>query len=206
MTWTAEDAADFFAHLARARSHKRAQYLRIQALHLQQCHGEATDSAALELLDILVREYPDQVELQGAYCQRAECLEALSRVGEAEEAWREAIRAKRALPNVDCHVHIKFGLFVLRHDMERCYEEAVEVLEEFTDTMPMPVLIYEYSLAKALLLKRVGRIGEAKLSARSALAAVTRTESDFRHHRSIGTVTQTEPGLHEELEELALRP
>ncbi len=201
-SWSAADAADFFAHLARARRGNRAQYLRLQAGHLQKLGSTAELSSALELLALLLREYPEQIELQAAHSQRAECLEALQRVDEAQEAWQQAINSRRAFPNVDCNVHTSYGLFVLRHGLEARYEEALAVLEEFTHAMPMPILIYEYSLAKALLLKRLGRVNEARLSARSAVQAVTRTESDFRYHRLIGLVARTEPGLHEELESL----
>jgi hypothetical protein len=59
-TWTDEDRAGFFARLRRSRSgfHK-AQYCRIQAYELQQAGNY---HAALELLDLLMKEWPDDAQ------------------------------------------------------------------------------------------------------------------------------------------------
>src|SRR6185312_4454064 len=98
ITWTESDRADFFARLARARgaTHK-AQYLRIQAVHLQHTGHLESVRAALELLDILIADHPEPTQLALAHMQRGECLSTLGDHDAGLTAHREALAAERML-------------------------------------------------------------------------------------------------------------
>ena len=74
-TWSDEDQAAFFAKLQRSRSgfHK-AQYCRIQAYELQQA---GSYKAALQLLDLLLAEWPTDAQKAAAFHQRAMYAEKL---------------------------------------------------------------------------------------------------------------------------------
>ena len=99
-TWTPEDQADFQARLKRSRgSVNKAQYLRLQALALQDAGTEALLEAAVELLDQLLRDCPDTSLLTSTYQQRAECLADLGRYDEALANYQAAFEAQRQAPN-----------------------------------------------------------------------------------------------------------
>ena len=186
-TWTDEDRADFFAHLARSRENNRAQYLRIQAYHLQQTGELAFVPAAIELLDLMLKEYPDRMQLSSALMQRAECLAALGRDGEALDGYHAFLEAMRAFPSVRTSV-TTFARFVLSREVASEYESALAVLDEFTGSMVFPVQEYEEAAAKAFLEGRLGRSAKAREHARQALAAAARTDSGFRYHKTLGLV------------------
>src|SRR6266567_2107581 len=83
-TWSLSDKTDFFARLARSRSAaNRAQYLRIQAWHLQQVGTEPMYEAALDLLNMLIADYPEPTQLSEAHGQRAACLGGMGRTEDA---------------------------------------------------------------------------------------------------------------------------
>jgi len=90
-TWTKDDQADFEARLARARKQNRAQYLLIQASYLMEAANRKLTSAALELLNRMLAEYPSDVQVAQAHTQRAECHIQLGEVDKAIEAFRSAL-------------------------------------------------------------------------------------------------------------------
>ena len=99
-TWTPEDQADFQARLKRSRgSSNKAQYLRLQALALQDAGTEVLLEAAVGLLDQLLRDYPDSSLVTSTYRQRAECLADLGRYDEALANYQAALEAQRQAPN-----------------------------------------------------------------------------------------------------------
>jgi hypothetical protein len=95
-TWTDVDRRKFDARLQRSRTdfHK-AQYLRIQAHHLEHDAIPPQVSAALELLDRLLREYPDPSQVSLALSQRGSCLLKLGQPDDALVAFRESLEAER---------------------------------------------------------------------------------------------------------------
>src|SRR5262245_4018263 len=73
-SWSDLDRRAFFDRLARSRTRgNKAQYLRIQAVHLEETGRPALVRAALELLDMVVREWPEPSEVAQAYHQQATC-------------------------------------------------------------------------------------------------------------------------------------
>jgi len=204
-TWTRRDQDEFAARLARSRSaFNKAQYLRIQALSLQQAGGRGRLLAALSLLDELVGLYPDELSLGTALLQRAECLEQLGRTDEAIDAYRGSLDAQRANPTVRDGAYLGYAaLVVTRLRRLDLYVEVLAVLEEFGGGEVFPVQQYRYNALRAFILSELGRYLEAREAAILALAASAKKESPFRYHRGLGIVTNPEVVLQKRLERIA---
>ncbi len=201
-TWTPADQEDFAAHLKRSRSPvQKAQYLRIQAHHLQEVGGSEMVRASLSLLDDLIENYPDNFSLGTAYMQKGQCLEELGRADDALEAYRVAIQ--RANPHVRDSAYIAFGELVLKMDRKDLYPEALAFLEEFGGHEYFPAESYRYNGARALMFEEMGRESEARLAARVALGASQKTESPFRYHRKLGLVREIDEAVHRRLVAIA---
>jgi tetratricopeptide (TPR) repeat protein len=198
-SWSPEDEADFFAHLHRARPAGRAQYLRIQALHLTEGASPALLAAALALLDRCVQSYPDDTLIAMAHDQRAKCLSSLQRPEEAVEAFRAAFGAMRRRPNVRPSTAAEFGVFVVARRLEPLYDEALAMLDEFEGTDIFPVEVYRRQGVRAILNARRGRLAVALPAAKSALDAVLQQKSGARYHSGLGLVKDLTSAFHREL-------
>src|SRR5438876_3316466 len=91
--WTPDVESDFFARLRRARPSNRAQYLRIQAVHLEEAGGADRLRGAIGLLDRLLSDYPDSVEIAAAHWTRGRCLEGIGDLDGAVAALRASLAA-----------------------------------------------------------------------------------------------------------------
>ena len=203
-SWTSDDQAEFASRLRRVRTpFKRAQYLRIQALHLQEVgEGELT-CAALGLLDRLLAEDPEPTQLSAAHMQRAECLVDLGRPEEALEAYRCAFEAQRREPNWRNSAYLGFGELVIALRRRELMHEASAVLDEFGGDEVFPIDRYRAGAIRALIAEEQGSQATAREWARSALTAAAATESPFRRHRKLGLVRSIEPEVFEHLKRLA---
>ncbi len=202
-TWTPDDQADFHSRLRRSRTdfHK-AQYLRLQALALQEVGTEPMMTAALGLLDQLVRGCPDPSQLASAHQQRAGCLTDLGRYEEALISYREAFEIERQAPNWKTEAYLDFGELVLGLKRKDLYREAVAVLDEFGGAESFPASEYRHATIRALTCDASGDITGARWHARRALEAAGKTESPFRYHRKLGLVRFVDPEVMDRLREL----
>ena len=114
-SWSDEDQADFFRRLARSRS-GRNQYLLIQAGCLRSA-GYA--EPALRLIEQYFTEFPaNDLFHVGGTLQKAQCLEALGRIDEAEEAYLATVAEQRQVPNYITSVYTDFPWFVVRYSRQ----------------------------------------------------------------------------------------
>jgi tetratricopeptide (TPR) repeat protein len=189
-TWTVEDRAAFTARLGRSRTtfHK-AQYLRIQALHLAEAEPPLHEGA-LELLDQLLRDYPDPFEVPQARQQRAASLAATQRRDEAIEEYRRALAAEASVRSVRVSAYVEFAELVLEDGRRELYAEALGAITERSDPggEPFPVMRYRAETAAAFLSEELGDLDAARVHAALALAAAAQTQSPFRYHRDLGVV------------------
>lgn len=202
-TWTPDDEADFFERLDRARPRNRARFLRIQALHLEETGRRDLVETALDLLDLLLLEYPDELELAAALHQKARCCDALGRTGEAVGTFRDSLQAMRDVRDARTDAHADFALFAVRHGLDDLYEEAITALDEFADDGPLPLSMYKQAAARAILLARTDRESEARIFARRALVEASRTSSGMRYHPGVGLVEDPDPRMEDELIRIA---
>jgi tetratricopeptide (TPR) repeat protein len=203
-TWTAEDRADFESRLSRSRTvfHK-SQYLRIQALHLVQDAEPPLHEAALELLDRLVREFPDRSQLGEAHRQRGNCLVSLRRSDEALGAFQAALAMEQAHPGVRGPAYLDFSELVLALGRVDLYPEALEVIKARQQEEILPVAQYRAFGAAALFSDDLGNLDDARAFATRALSAAALTESPFRYHRRLGLVDTPDEDVQRRLWQLA---
>ncbi|MBL8078391.1 MAG: hypothetical protein JNM55_10555 [Anaerolineales bacterium] len=205
-TWTESDKEDFFARLKRSRKSSRVQYLKIQAYHLYETNRLKEISAALELNNLALEEHPERIHQAQLLEQKAECLNKLGKVDEAEENFLLALQAMREVPNVKPNVPFSFGLFVIEHKINRLHKEALQVLDEFNDMKSgiiFPTTEYYFYGIKAIILHREGNSKEAEPLAQKAMAASEKQVSGFSRHPKVGLVSKTENMLYNELASVA---
>ena len=200
--WSAADEEDFNRRLARSRAQRRAQYLRIQALHLTEAAPPRFD-VALALLDRLITEYPDNLQLAQAHLQRAECLVILGRIEEGIAAFRSALATEREFPHSRTAAYLCFAYFVATSNMERLHDEALDVLEEFGHEEMFPREIFLHNAALALIAHATGESSVAREAAARALTAASQSQSGFRYHPTVGLVEQADPTVTARLNKLA---
>ncbi|MGN6727140.1 MAG: hypothetical protein ACTHLZ_14560 [Tepidisphaeraceae bacterium] len=176
-------------------SYNKSQYLRIQALYLSQA-GLHRD--AINLLDELFDRYPDRSQIASARKQRAECLLSLSRIPEAVDEYRRSLEAERAIPTVKTGAWLDFACLIAFHGMSQLYDEAANVLDEFSavSALIFPLQRFQYAAARAFLADARGDTDDARAFAKAALDEASATHSGFRYHPQLGLVN----GLDNKLE------
>src|SRR6185503_7301053 len=145
-TWTTADESDFRKRLARSR--KRDEYLRIQALTLVE-NGLAEPS--LRLLDELLVSYHDDFYLAQIQETRAQALVDLGRPSEAIEALTKALEAQRAQPNVQGFAALAFAELVLALGRRELFRKSLALLDELHSPSPFPAIRYREAAVRALL-------------------------------------------------------
>lgn len=158
-TWTPEIATAFFQRLARSRGpDRKAQYLRIQALHLAETKERRLIEVALCLLDRLLTEYPTRSQLQSSHLQRAQCLVELGRDDDAIVAFRASLAAQRDFPNVHTDAWLDFAWFAVERERLDLYAKVSAVLDEFARAAAttFPIQRYKLHAARAVMLAAAG--------------------------------------------------
>ena len=196
VSWTDSDQQDFEQRLARARSHMRPQYLRIQALSLVQTCEPDLIQAAQSLIDRFLREYADHWQTAFVYELRGQAHEALDEILAALNSYRQR-------PNVQSHAWLRFGWLVVGRKLTRLYAEADGVLDEFGTLMPFPYEQYRYHSIRAVVAAQKGHMSKAKEQAALALAAAAATHSGLRYHPNLGLVGDAQDEMRDQLEILA---
>ena len=187
-TWTDADRVDFNARLKRSRgASSKAQYLRLQALHLAEAgHYDG----AIELLDRLLAEFPDSIDVAQGHAQKADSLVKLGQTEAAVDEYRAALQRERDFPNVRTNAWLDFGWFVVEKRLTRLYDEVAHVLDEFRDEggLRFPAIEYRYAAIQALLADARGEKSQAREFAKTALAEAAKDHSGLRYHPTVGLV------------------
>lgn len=203
-SWTERDAAEFDDRLARSRGgDRKAQYLRIQAVHLFETGDLCLTRVALGLIDRLLAEFPDPFQLAPALSLRAEALVDLGRPDEALETYARALAARRAFPQVGDDGYIGYAELILALRRQELYDAALEALDEFADSVQFPVQEFRVAACRALIASDLGDSNTARRRAREALEAAAKSESPFRYHRKLGLVRGVDPLAFQRLQSLA---
>ena len=189
-TWSAADRTDFETRLKRSRTpYRRAQYLRLQAFHLQEVGTPELHTAALELLERVVIEYSSETsQLAQAHEQRAQSLAALGRHQEALEAYRTALEAERTYPNWQTEAYLGFAELIVALRRTDFYHQALSLLEAHRQSELFPIQQFRSASARAAIYEAQGERDLAGEAAVAALGAAAKTESPFRYHRKLGLV------------------
>src|SRR5262245_54287446 len=92
-TWSPAIKEEFMKRLSRTRTiFNKAQYLRIQAYSIEQSHPRE----ALELLNLIVAECPDEFVMAQTYHQLARCHLALGNHAEALRAFESCLHSEKS--------------------------------------------------------------------------------------------------------------
>ncbi len=170
--WSPKVEKDFFARLERARStYNKAQYLRIQAYHLQAQCSPPDYLTALRLLEHLILQFPDPSELGAAYLQKAKCHEALGQHQDALNSYKCAIQFSkndRGVFTTDAPVH--FALFVTKNHLKEFYSEALKNFKGSDVILIVPSVQFNAFSAMALMAADSGKKRKAQNLAKKALA------------------------------------
>jgi tetratricopeptide (TPR) repeat protein len=187
-TWSDADREDFNARLKRSRgASSKAQYLRLQALHLAEAGHHA---GAIELLDRLLAEFPDSIDTAQAHAQKAESLAKLGQPEAVIGEYRAALQRERDFPNVRTNAWLDFAWFVVEKEMTALYDEVARDLEKFRDEggLKFPAIEYRYATLQALLADARGEKTRAREFAQQALAEAAKDHSGLRYHATVGLV------------------
>lgn len=206
-TWSFTDHQDFHARLKRSRTQgNKAQYVRIQAGYLADA---GLHEAAIELLDLLFRQYPERFQLAQAHLQKALCLVELGKFDSAIIEFRSSLQAQRDMPNVGTTCWLTFPLFIVRNELVDHYDEALSVLEEFRNDsrnvsrLVFPIERYHYWAVLALIAKENDDIESAEKFAKNAIENASLQHSGFRYHPDVGVVTNPDSIVQDRLIKLA---
>jgi len=202
-TWTDADREDFEARLKRSRgAAKKAQYLRIQALHLAEAgHHEG----AVELLDRLFAEFPESIDVAQAHTQKASSLAKLGQIQAAINEYRVALQAERIYPNVRTNAWLDFGWFIVEKHLTDFYDEVSQVFREFRDEggLRLPAIEYRYAAIQAVLADARGDKTMAREFAKQALTEAAKDHSGLRYYPTVGLVGSERTKFESRLKALA---
>ncbi len=203
-TWTELDEEEFFARLDRSRDrYHRAQYLRIQAVHLYQSglHAEA-----LRLLDHLVGHEAEPSQLAWAHQERAEALEKVGRPAEALSAWRSSLVSEKAFPNIQTRAPLRFARLAVDSKREDLYFEALDGIGYFEKQVQLfPIDRFQLAAYRAILLFQQGETSKASAWAQAALEVAGENHSGLARHPAMGLVKEDDPLL-ERVADIATYP
>lgn len=202
--WTADDRKDFLARLNRTRaSSQKAQYVRIQAVHLAEADTREGHAAALELIDMLLSTWPTEtLQVIPAQHQKGKSLLALGDATGALASFRDCLQAQRATASIRTDAAVDFAWLVATTSVVTEYSQALAALDEFPEG-PFPIQQYRGATARALILSATHRCDEAKTWASRALNAEAATSSPFRYHRLLGLVKNPNARVHAQLKTIA---
>lgn len=201
-TWSDHVQKEFFERLDRSRGARaKAQYVRIQAYHLEQAGTRESYSAAIELLELIRERWWDDAGQAQVFHQLARCREGLGEVSEAVGFYRQAVQAQREFPGIQTDAHLDFGWLVMKENLESHFEEVSNLIDEF-GMSAFPATRYRGNAIKALVLESQNLKAEAKACATAALDAAAETQSGFAHHQRLGLVESVGDGVYCQLKQI----
>lgn len=202
-TWSPADQQDFFARLSRSRTAaNKAQYVRIQASYLADAGNHL---AAIELLDLLFRDFPERHELAQSHQQKALSLIELNEQTSAIAEFRASLQCQRDYPNVGTTSWLQFPMLIVRRQLVELYDEALSVLDEFrSDTrLAFPLDRYRFAAVRALIAQSRNDIETAREFAKVAIQCAATEHSGYRYHSKVGLVGSVDGKVHDRLRALA---
>ena len=204
-TWTEADQQAFWARFDRSRSAvSKTQYLLIQAGSLLLTGNLDLVAPALTIVDRLLDQHPHEAFLSEAHSTRARCLAVLRRIDEALSSYRLAFNARRVHRGMTNLAHLDFAWLIVEAGRVDLYDEALQMLDEFSGRAGLfPLHAYRDAAARALMWSGKGENGRAVAYARKAITASSKSASPFLHHRHLGMVNEIDQKIQARLFALA---
>jgi tetratricopeptide (TPR) repeat protein len=206
-TWSEADQADFFARLKRCRTAcNKAQYLRIQASHLEGVDSTEMLKVALELLEKMFAEFPEQTQLASAYKQKASCMAKLGKIDDAIKNYQQALATEKEYPRVKTYAFMEFGKLGAENKLARFYDEALGLLEaeSSSSVIQFPLDIFNAYGIRSMIPAEREQVQKAKDFAKTAIEAATKIDSGLRYHPSVGLVRDKQTPFYKTIQAIAL--
>ena len=128
-SWTTAEEQQFFAKLGRARKDGRAQYLRVQAVHLVESRDLRLLEVAESLLNMILTDYPDnRLEKSPALTMLGGIYRTRGHNERALDYFKQAIHFEKEFPNVICGASLSFAEIVVEESRSELYDEVAEIL------------------------------------------------------------------------------
>jgi tetratricopeptide (TPR) repeat protein len=203
-TWSLDDEAAFEAKLSRSRG-SRSEYLRIQALTLADTRDPATARPAIELASRYLRENPAGLLRAEVHTTVARAFTTLGETDAAIQAYRRAVEAERATPNVRGYASLEFAWFAATRKLAGIYDEVMAAMmsDLQNDALLLPLNQYRYFGALALISSDLGDGDHAKRMARNAVDAAAKETGPFPRHPEVGIVPRQADEIRARIESLA---
>jgi tetratricopeptide (TPR) repeat protein len=179
-------------------SRRKEQYLRIQASTLADSHPEM----ALKLLARYF-ELPDDFDHAQAHVDCAKALLALGLVEDAISSYEAALAREAVFPKLRTQAFLDLPYLVATSAIHGRYDYALSLLDEHESRLMFPVDRFRWYASRALILDSGQESERAQLHARQALEAVAEMRSGFKHHPSVGLVTEKYEAVTRRLEAIA---
>ncbi len=179
--WDEAAREDFEKRLGRARSHNRAQYLRIKAIALRDA---GLIEPAQELL-MRVAEQPDVNDSEAAFAQEllGDIAAASSRPKEAERYYRWVLDEHPSLNGTTGNIELSFAELLLGRNAESARTEAQRLLDSWLarPVMKLDSDLFRWHLALITLAGQLGDEDTIQRAAKTALALTVRGPQLPRH-------------------------
>lgn len=191
-SWKQVDKTEFEQKLRRAHRDNRAQYVRIQGVHLAEA---GQHKAAVELFERVLAEFPDPFEVGSALSGLGQSLLVLREYERALDALRRCVRSERENSGPRNNASLEFAFTVACLDARKLFQEARQVLrddEELEMFVLFPLDSFKLHAARAIL-TRSRRIAAEEAAA--ALGEAERADSGWRRHAKLGLVGDAFPAL-----------
>lgn len=201
--WGQRERGDFEARLARARPGNREQYLRIKGLHLLESPRGSRRKAGVELLERLIRDYPDAAsEVAGAHDLLARHHEAAGDPDRAASHYRASIEAERGRNHCHGGPLALASLIAREQSLASASGEAEQLLASDVPSV-MGDQQFAWAFAKARLATRRGALAEAAAYARGALWLFGHDHGISSRHPDVGLIGEVSRRDYDELLALA---
>lgn len=203
--WGRKDRERFEAKLARARPGNREQYLRIKGLGLIESSRRSRQEAGVELLERLLRDFPDALasEHAGAHSHLAELYERRGDLRRAAAHLRNTIELDRGT-NHDHGARARLGSLLARHpELADSATEAPALLALDDASLLFRSQQFDWAVAQARLAATSGDADRAAALARGALWLLDHDGPAAPRHPLVGLIGGRDEAVTRELDALA---
>lgn len=192
--WSGEIEQDFFAHLKRSRDpYNKAQYLRIQAVHLCDTKKKENILIAKGLLEKCLADYPEDQQRSQAFKYLAKCHAFLGNSEEAVKEFRRAVQREFDYPQMKYNSNTEFARFVTEQENKGLYEEILHNLDQIKlGELAFPSQRYDAFFSYAVICENRGDIERAQKFAKEAITEYEKASSGFARHKLFGLVRKDE--------------
>ena len=196
-TWTEQDQRDFFERNARGRgADRKAQYIRIQAVTLLKTGRPELIRSALILFELMLKDYPDALDVAPALTGAGECNELLGAVDSAIAYYRRALDRERARPGWRTGAAYRLAKLAVESKNWPACAEAIEAMESHGDPVFPSQAYYRHGATAALMDSR-GDPATARQFAVMALEASAVRATALGYGRGhLGTVQNIDTRFH----------